>query len=294
MQRYRTLLEAIYRLYEHSGFAMAGAMAFSFVISLFPFCIFLGALAGVFGGRELANQAVAQLFQILPQKVAAGIAPQVESIMGSSRIDLLTASAGLALFFATTAIETLRTALNGAYRVVETRSYFLCLLRSMLFVFLSAVAVLVLAWAVIVGPVIAARVEPDLTQSLLDSTWLGVTLRYGLAAVVIAALLITFHLRLAAGKRRVKDVWPGVLLSMVLWLVVAGVYSYYLNFSDYSRFYAGLSQLMVALIFFQLTAVIVILGAELNRGIYEFKRLRVARVEADAPSPNVPKSASAI
>lgn len=294
MQRYRTLLEAIYRLYEHSGFAMAGAMAFSFVISLFPFCIFLGALAGVFGGRELANQAVAQLFQILPQKVAAGIAPQVESIMGSSRIDLLTASAGLALFFATTAIETLRTALNGAYRVVETRSYFLCLLRSMLFVFLSAVAVLVLAWAVIVGPVIAARVEPDLTQSLLDSTWLGATLRYGLAAVVIAALLITFHLRLAAGKRRVTDVWPGVLLSMVLWLVVAGVYSYYLNFSDYSRFYAGLSQLMVALIFFQLTAVIVILGAELNRGIYEFKRLRVARVEARAPSPNVPKSASAI
>ncbi len=294
MQRYRTLLEAIYRLYEHSGFAMAGAMAFSFVISLFPFCIFLGALAGVFGGRELANQAVAQLFQILPQKVAAGIAPQVESIMGSSRIDLLTASAGLALFFATTAIETLRTALNGAYRVVETRSYFLCLLRSMLFVFLSAVAVLVLAWAVIVGPVIAARVEPDLTQSLLDSTWLGAALRYGLAAVVIAALLITFHLRLAAGKRRVEDVWPGVLLSMVLWLVVAGVYSYYLNFSDYSRFYAGLSQLMVALIFFQLTAVIVILGAELNRGIYEFKRLRPARVEADAPPPNVRKSASAI
>jgi membrane protein len=294
MQRYRTLLEAIYRLYEHSGFAMAGAMAFSFVISLFPFCIFLGALAGVFGGRELANQAVAQLFQILPQKVAAGIAPQVESIMGSSRIDLLTASAALALFFATTAIETLRTALNGAYRVLETRSYFLCLLRSMLFVFLSAVAVLVLAWAVIVGPVIAARVEPDLTQSLLDSTWLGATLRYGLAAVVVAALLIAFHLWLAAGKRRVKDVWPGVLLSMVLWLVAAGVYSYYLNFSDYTRFYAGLSQLMVALIFFQLTAVIVILGAELNRGIYELKRLRVARVEAHAPPPNVPKSASAI
>lgn len=294
MQRYRTLLGAIYRLYEHSGFAMAGAMAFSFVISLFPFCIFLGALAGVFGGRELANQAVAQLFQILPQKVAAGIAPQVESIMGNSRIDLLTASAGLALFFATTAIETLRTALNGAYRVVEKRSYFLCLLRSMIFVFISAVSMLVLAWAVIVGPVIAARVEPDLTQSLLDSTWLGATLRYGLAAVVVAALLIAFHLWLAAGKRRVKDVWPGVLLSMVLWLVVAGVYSYYLNFSDYSRFYAGLSQLMVALIFFQLTAVIVILGAELNRGIYEFKRLRVARVEADAPSPNVPKSASAI
>jgi membrane protein len=293
MQRYRTLLEAIYRLYEHSGFALAGAMAYSFVVSLFPFCIFLGALAGVFGGRELANEAVAQLFQILPKEVAAGIAPQVESIMGNTRIDLLTASAGLALFFATTAIETLRTALNAAYRVVEERSYFLCLLRSMLFVLISAATVLILAWVVIVGPVIAARVEPNLTQPLVDSTWLGETVRYGLAVAVIAALLITFHLWLAAGKRRVKDVWPGVLLSMVLWLVVASVYSYYLDFGDWSRFYAGLTQLMVALIFFQLTGVIVILGAELNRGINEFKRLRVTRVEADAPPPTAPKSASA-
>ena len=293
MQRYRTLLEAIYRLYEHSGFALAGAMAYSFVVSLFPFCIFLGALAGVFGGRELANEAVAQLFQILPQKVAAGIAPQVESIMGNSRIDLLTASAGLALFFATTAIETLRSALNGAYRVVETRSYFLSLLRSMLFVLVSAVSVLILAWVVIVAPALAARVEPSLTQPLVDSTWLGETVRYSLAAIVIAGLLIAFHLWLAAGKRKVRDVWPGVLFSMVLWLVVASVYSYYLDFSDYSRFYAGLSQLMVALIFFQLTAVIVILGAELNRGIYEFKRLGVTRIEAHAPPPNASRSASA-
>jgi membrane protein len=63
-----------------------------------------------------------------------------------------------------------------------------------------------------------------------------------------------------------------------LWLAVAGLYSYYLNFSDYTRFYAGLSQLMVALIFFQMTAVIVILGAELNRGILELKRLGTAAV----------------
>ena len=161
MQRYRTLLEAIYRLYEHSGFAMAGAVAFSFVVSLFPFCIFLGALAGIFGGRELAAQAVEQLFQILPQGVAAGLAPQIEAIMGRTRIDLLTVSAGLSLFFATNAIETLRTALNGAYRVIETRPYLLCLLRSMVFVFASAVSMLVLTWVVVVGPGHGGALRPD-------------------------------------------------------------------------------------------------------------------------------------
>jgi len=290
MQRYRAVLEAIYRLYEHSGFTMAGAVAFSFVVSLFPFCIFLGALSGIlFGGRQLADQAVAQLFQILPQGVAAGIAPQVEAIMGSTRIDLLTASAGLALFFATNAIETLRAALNGAYRVVETRSYLFCLSRSMLFVLVSAVSMLVLTWAVVVGPAVAARFDPSLTQSILSSSWLAASLRYAFAATVIGVQLFVFHLWLPGGKRRIKDVWPGILLSVTLWLTVAGLYSYYLNFSDYTRFYAGLSQLMVALIFFQMTAVIVILGAELNRGIFELKRMgAAAAIENNAKEARTP------
>jgi membrane protein len=271
MKRYRAVLEALYRLYQHSGFTMAGAVAFSFVVSLFPFCIFLGAVASIFGTRDLANQAVAQLFQNLPQGVAVGIAPQVEAIMGRTRIDLLTASAGLALFFATNAIETLRAALNGAYRVTETRPYPFCLLRSMLFVLVSAVSMLLLTWLVLVGPAVAARFDPSLTQSILHTSWMAASFRYAFAASVIAVQLCAFHLWLPGGRRRIADVWPGVLLSTVLWLTVASLYSYYLNFSDYARFYAGLSQLMVALIFFQTSAVIVILGAELNRGIFEFK-----------------------
>ncbi len=276
MNRYRTLLGALFRLYEHSGFSLAGAVAFSFVVSLFPFCIFVGALSGIFGGRELATQAVAQLFDILPEAVASALAPQVVSIMGSSRIDLLTASGFLALFFATSAIETMRAALNSAYRVQEKRPYPLCLLISMCFVFVSAVAMLVLTWAVVFGPAISAAIaqfEPDWAKALLESTWVDTIQRYALAIVVITSLLLSFHLWLAAGKRRLADVWPGVVVSVVLWILVASLYSYYLDLSDYTRFYAGLSQLMIALIFFQFTAIIIILGAELNRGIMELKKI---------------------
>jgi membrane protein len=286
MKRLRTVLEALYRLYEHSGFTIAGAVAFSFVVSLFPFCIFLGALAGIFGGRELAQQAVAQLFDILPRPVAEGLSPEVYAIMGSSRIDLLTASGFLALFFATSAIETLRAALNGAYRVRETRPYALCLLISMLFVFASAVSTLFLTWAVVVGPVLAERFQPDWAKQFLESTWIGTSLkffeetwlgpftRYGLAFVVIAAQLFALHLWLTAGHRRFQDVWPGILLSIALWLGIASLWSSYLALTNYSLFYAGLSQLMIALIFFQFTAIAILLGAELNRGIMEVKKMR--------------------
>ena len=278
MQRSRTFFDALYRLYEHSGFALASAVAFSFVVSIFPFCIFLGALSGVFGGRDLANTAIAQLFDILPRPVAEGLAPEVDAIMGSSRIDLLTAAGFLALFFATSAIETMRAALNGAYRVHEKRPYPLCLLISMSFVFVSAVSTLVLTWAVVVGPgiigpAIAARFHADWIKSLFDSTFLGAGTRYLLAGLVIAVQLFAFHLWLAAGRRRIADVWPGILLSIMLWLGLASMWSRYLEMTNYSRFYAGLSQLMVAMIFFQFTAIIIILGAEFNRGIMEFKRM---------------------
>ena len=279
MTRHRTLIEAIYRLYEHSGFSMAGAVAYAFVVSLFPFCIFLGAVAGLFGGRELAQEAVAGLFKVLPPAVAETLAPQVESLMGSTRIDLLTVGGGIALFFATSAVETLRAALNGAYRVQETRAYPYSLALSTLFVFVSAISTLILTWAVVVGPVIAQRFEPAWVKDLVDlswltSTWLTATSRYAIAALVLITQLLVLHMWIAAGRRRFADVWPGVALSTLLWLAAGALYSYYLSFSNYSRFYAGLSQIMIALIFFQVTAVIILLGAELNRGIMELKKLR--------------------
>jgi membrane protein len=269
-QRSQTVLQAVYRLYEHSGFSMAGAVAFSFVVSIFPFCIFLGALASLAGSGDIAKQAVDQLFQILPKRIA----PEVMEIMGKSRIDLLGVSGLVTLFFATSAIETLRAALNGAYRVKETRPYLLCLLMSMAFVLVSAISMLVLTWTVVVGPGVAARFEPSFVKQVLDSSWLALSARYALAGAVIAAQLFAFHLLLAAGKRTLSDVWPGVVLSMILWLASAGLYSRYLDFNDYTRFYAGLSQLMVAMIYFQVTAVVVILGAELNRGLIELRKLR--------------------
>lgn len=270
----KEFLNALYRLYEHSGFSLAGAVAFSFVISLFPFCIFLAGLAGLIGTPELAKEAVARLFEILPRDVASALAPQVQSIMGNTRIDLLTFGGAIALFFATSAIETLRATLNGAYREHETLMYPLVLMRSMLFVLISALSMLVLTWAVIVGPGIAARFEPSWLKSILDSTWMAFGVRYLLAGVVIGLQLLALHLWLAAGNRTLRDVLPGVALSTFLWVTLAGLYSYYLEFSDYSRFYAGLSQLMVAMIFFQVTAVLIILGAELNRGLIELRKIR--------------------
>jgi membrane protein len=287
-RQFKSVAQAFYALFADSGFAMAGAVAYSFVLSFFPFCIFLGALAGYFGGEALAKQAIAQLFDMVPAPVAEAIAPEVMAVMGRSRFGLLTVGALIALFFATSAIESLRAALNVAYRVKEQRSYLWCLMESMLFVVVSAAGMLVLTWGIVVGPQVAANLKPDWLLWLADTSWVALLARYGIVTAAIGLQLVAYHLWLAAGRRRLADVWPGVVLSILLWMLAAQLFASWLTISDYSRFYAGLTRIMSALVFFQVSAIIVIVGAELNRGIVEVKRKLAVAEELNSDATTVP------
>jgi membrane protein len=284
LARFAVVRRAFWRLFEDSGFSMSGAIAFSFLLSLFPFCIFLGALAATIGGRELAAYAVQQLFELAPEPVANALAPEVERVMGGSQYGLLTLGAAVSLFFATSAIESLRSALNVAYRMRETRSFVFCFVQSTTFVLISAASMLVVAWGVVVGPAIAAASDLAAVHWLLAHGLFSTPTRYTIVVCVVTAQLLAYHLWLAAGRRGIRDVWPGVLASVALWLLAATLYSRWLTISDYTRFYAGLTQLLSALIFFYYTGFIVILGAELNRAITETRLLRAVGRDPDGPA----------
>jgi membrane protein len=262
---------AFWSLFDNSGLSMAGAIAYSFLLSLFPFCIFLGALAGTIGGRDLASYAVRQLFEVAPEPVAQALAAEVERVMGQSQYGILTFGAAVSLFFATSAIESLRAALNVAYRVKEGRSYMFCIAQSSVFVLFTAAAMLVMAWGVVVGPALAAASDLAAVEWLVRQGLFSAPTRYTIVIAVTAAQLFAYHLWLAAGQRSAWDVWPGVLVSVILWLLVAGVYSRWLAISNYSAYYAGLTQFFSALIFFQVTGLVIILGAEINRALAEAK-----------------------
>ena len=72
------------------------------------------------------------------------------------------------------------------------------------------------------------------------------------------------------------------MLSTALWVLLAALFSRWLEWNNYARFYGTLAQLMSALIYFQLTAIIVMLGAEFNRGLIEIRKMRLGRVDVAA------------
>jgi membrane protein len=81
--------------------------------------------------------------------------------------------------------------------------------------------------------------------------------------------LLILHMWLPAGRRQFRDVWPGIVATLVLWIVAGFVFGRYLaDFSyAYVTYYAGLASAMTALVFLYFTALIFIYGGELNAAI---------------------------
>ncbi len=271
MRLIRAYMDTIFRLYNDLGLALAAAVTFSGVLALFPFLIFVTALAGFFGGADAADRAVAQLFESLPSQVADAFAPAVRSVLSHTRGDILTVGFLLALIISSSGVESLRTALNRAYRVKETRSFWYCRLQSCGFVVAGAVAMLIVGFAIILAPAIQAFAGDHLERfgalvAMFDQ------FRLFIGTFVLLVMLFAMHFWLPAGHRRLLDIWPGILHTVVLWLFAGVAYSTYLAYYNYyTSMYAGLANIMIALFFFYISSVIFVFGAELNRAFLEEK-----------------------
>ena len=122
---YRIARDALYAFGEDDGWALASHIALSTLLAPFPFLIVLTALAGFFGSKDMADTVATLLLQTWPKEVADPLAREVHNVLGTTRGGVLTIGVVLAIYFASSGVDSLRIALNRAYDVTETRSIWL-------------------------------------------------------------------------------------------------------------------------------------------------------------------------
>jgi membrane protein len=93
--------------------------------------------------------------------------------------------------------------------------------------------------------------------------------RFSVAAVVIVIALLIVHRWLPAGRRSFAEIAPGIVATLLLWLLGGTLFGRYLaEFAfAYSIMYAGLASAMISLVFLYVCASIFIYGGELNSAI---------------------------
>jgi membrane protein len=267
------LLRIPYDAYLHfladDGWEIGGHIALSTLMALFPFLIVVTELAGLFGSKEIADNVAQLLLEAWPKQVATPIAGEITDVLTSARGGgPLTLGAIFGLYFSSGCVESLRVGLNRAYNIRENRHWLVRRTESIAYVLLGALTMIALAFLVVLGPLLfyaALKYMPWLEP--LEATFtFG---RLGVATLVFVAALILVHKWLPAGRRTLREIAPGVITTIVLWLVMGIAFGRYLSefSSSYTRTYAGLSTAMIALIFLYWTASIFIYGGSLNHAI---------------------------
>jgi membrane protein len=273
---FRVALDAFYRFNADDGWAIASHIALSSLMAMFPFLIVVTSLAAFLGSSSLADGVATLMLEAWPEDVAEPIAAQVHTVLSTAaRGDVLTISTLFALYFASSGVESLRIGLNRAYEAVETRNWLLLRLESIAYVLVSAVALLALAFLIVLGPRIypaAVKIAPGLAP-LANGPALA---RYAIASFAIVTALVVAHKWLPAGRRSTAEIMPGLAATVALWIVLGAVFSRYLAeyASSYVFYYAGLASVVTALVFLYLVASVFVYGGELNSAIKHASALK--------------------
>jgi len=263
----RLLLEAIRRLFADEAIPLAGNIAFRFLFSIFPFLIFLTALAGFFGSADLAARIVTYLLSVAPKEFVSPLAPEINSLLTHPRTGLLSVSAIITVWSAMGGVDSVRVALNRAYGLTEDRNPFLLYAIMALFVVGSAFLLLALAVLIVFAPT-ATHFISTYAPAFDELVATFDRYRYPLAIIILVVGLFLAHLILPARRVKLYYLMPGVILTVSVWLVLSSVYSYFLaNFATFASTYVGLSGLFAAMFLIYLSALALILGGELNRVI---------------------------
>lgn len=279
----RTLWQAYYHFNKDNGWMIAGHIAYMGLFALFPFLIFLVALAGFLGQGAAADNSVQLGLELLPQDVSQALQPAIDEVRRAPHAGLMTFGILVTLWASSSGLEALRHALNLAYDVADPPAFWKTRLESLLLTVTAAIVVIVVMILLVVIPLVlqAIQVLVHPGAPTPDGSWFS-SLRETLGFLLLLALLMGLYRVLPNIRLRATEVIPGAIVAWLLWLAAVWGYSIYLRtVPSFSITYGSLGGVAVTLFFFYISAILFIFGAEVNsvvRRRHENRREAIGRL----------------
>ena len=266
---YHVVMDAFYEFLADDGWAIASHIALSTLMALFPFLIVLTSLAGFFGSKELADQAAGLMLQVWPKQVSDSLAGEIHDVLTTTRGDVLTIGAVLAVYFASNGVEALRVALNRSYSMIEPRRWYWLRLESIGYTLIAAFTALAMAFLIVLFPLMLEAARRHFPLMVANNEQFLNIARYSITIGALTVALFILHAWLPAGRRGFVQILPGIVFTLVASLVSGIVFGQYLArfANNYVTMYAGLASVIIALVFLYFIAAIFVFGGELNAAI---------------------------
>jgi membrane protein len=252
------------RMNQDNLMLVAAGIAFYGMFAIFPALGALVSIYGLFGDTHVVQIQVQQLTALLPRETAALLNGSLNALLAKPNANLnsgLLVSLGLAIWGARAGTSSLMSGLNMAVERPEKRSFLAFNLVALGLTFGAIVFAMIALTAVAVVPIVLGVLPLDPTVRM----WLAYSRWPMLGAFLLLALDIVYRF----GPSRARPHWQfisvGTMFAVAFWILASWIFSLYVTtFGRYDMTYGSLGAVIVLLLWFWLTALIVLLGATID------------------------------
>jgi membrane protein len=267
---------------RHDMGTYAAALAFSTILALFPFTIFLLGLLGAVGRADFFDWLLDQARVTLPGAGFESLAQVVSEVRSQDQGGVISIGIGLALWAASAGVRSLMTALNAAYDVPESRPPWKVYPLSIVYTIGLAVMLSLAAGLMLIGPQAATWLAGRVGLAwITEAVWEWA--RWPIAVLLLLLVVATvYYVGPDIHDQPFVLVTPGSVLTIVVWLGASFGFSFYVvTFGRFGLTYGSIGGVIVLLLYFFISSAVLLLGAALNAVIYHYVKAR----GLDTPEP---------
>ncbi|MFC7319679.1 YihY/virulence factor BrkB family protein [Halobacillus campisalis] len=255
---------------------LGAAQAYYYLLAIFPLVILLLSILPYL--NISAEEAMNFMQNILPGGAADIFQENIVNLVETPNGGLLTVGILGTLWSASNGVNAFIQASNIAYNVEETRSFIKVRLMSIFLTIGMIIAIAVALALPIFGDVIISMLS-DFLNLPAQTIGLFQVLRWVISIFVMSLTLMALYHFAPNKSFPFKEILPGAIITAILWQLISLAFSFYVsNFANYSATYGSLGGIIILMLWFFITGIILMVGAEINVVRHRKKKERARQV----------------
>ncbi|KQV19021.1 ribonuclease BN [Pseudomonas sp. Root329] len=278
---HRVMVRTITEFVDDEMSTYASALAYQMLFSLFPFILFLIALIGFLHLPDFFSWLRLQSELVLPPQALEQVNPVIDQLQ-QSKGGLLSVGIVIALWTASAGVRLMMSAMNAAYDVVEGRPAWKRFPLSIFYTIGIAGMLLAAAALMVLGPQVMEWIASQVgLEEIIVTLWTIV--RWPVVVILLMMAVALIYYVMPDVKQEFRFITPGAVLSVVVWIIASLGFGFYVKtFANYNAMYGSIGAIIVLLLYFYISAAVLLLGAEMNAVIEHMSR------EGKDPGEKVP------
>lgn len=247
-------------------------MAYYAVLAIFPMVVFVVTIALLVLDPTTVHQGVLMATEAMPEATRVYVSNQVTHLIDTAGAGFAIGSAALALWGASRGAAAMMGALNTIHSKKETRSWVRRQLTAIAVTLGVALLLVIALGLLVVGPAAGHYIADRFgLGEAFDTAWgIGRWVGAGLLVMFVWAIIYKF---LPDTDAPFRVFTPGAFVGVVLWLGISALFGLYLShFNSYEATYGALGGAIVFLTWLWLSNVAILLGAEFNDVLADFRK----------------------